>query len=119
VLGIAGMAAVKRKESYHGVYHRRLAARRNRQRVLVAVSRKLATTIWHILHHMVEHYDLGAADYFAKHHPERAIKRMIRQANARYDGMLRSHPSRRIDKGDPRSDTHAVVSGQKSGSPGR
>jgi hypothetical protein len=42
---------------------------------------KLATAIWHILHHKVEHHDLGA-DYFAKRDPERAIKRMIREANA-------------------------------------
>lgn len=58
VLGIAAMAAVKKKDSYYGVYYRRLAARRGRQRALVAVLRKLAsrsgtscttrsnTTIW-------------------------------------------------------------------------
>ena len=81
VLGIAAMAAVKKKDSYYGVYYRRLAARRGRQRALVAVMRKLAIAIWHILHHQVEHHDLGA-DYFAKRDPQRAIKRMTREANA-------------------------------------
>jgi transposase len=81
VLGIAAMAAVKKKDSYYGAYYRRLAARRGRQRALVAVMRKLAIAIWHILHHKVEHHDLGG-DYFAKRDPQRAIKRMIREANA-------------------------------------
>jgi len=81
VLGIAAMAAVRKKDSYYGVYNRRLAARRGRQRALVAVMRKLAIAIWHILHDKVEHHDLGA-DYFAKRDPQRAIKRVIREANA-------------------------------------
>lgn len=81
VLGIAAMAAVRKKDSYYGVYYRRLAARRGRQRALVAVMRKLAIAIWHILHHKVEHHDLGA-DHFAKRDPQRAIKRMTREANA-------------------------------------
>src|SRR5207248_4732287 len=31
VLGVAAMAAIKQKDSYYGVYYRRLAARRGRQ----------------------------------------------------------------------------------------
>lgn len=81
VLGIAAMAAVKKKDSYYGVYYRRLAARRGRQRALVAVMRKLAVAIWHILHRKVQHHDLGA-DHFTKRDPQRAIKRMTREANA-------------------------------------
>jgi transposase len=81
VLGIAAMAAVRKKDSYYGVYYRRLAARRGRQRALVAVMRKLAIAIWHILHHKVEHHDLGA-DHFTKSDPQKAIKRMTREANA-------------------------------------
>jgi hypothetical protein len=106
VLGIAAMAAVKKKDSYYGVYYRRLPARRGRQRALVAVMRKLATAIWHILHHKVEHHDLGA-DYFATRDPQRAIKRMIREANAlgmtvRFDPI----PARRRQEGRPRRGTH-------------
>lgn len=81
VLGIAAMAAIRKKDSYYGVYYRRIAARRGRQRALVAVMHKLAKAIWHILTHKVPHHDLGA-DYFAKRNPARAIKRMIREANS-------------------------------------
>ena len=81
VLGVAAMAAVKQKDSYYGVYYRRLAARRGRQRALVAVMHKLAVAVWHILHDKVKHKDLGA-DYFAKRDPERAMRRMVREANA-------------------------------------
>lgn len=101
VLGIAAMAAVRKKDSYYGVYYRRLAARRGRQPVLVAVMRKLAIAIWHILHHRVEHHDLGA-DHFTNRDPQQAIKRMTHEANAL--GMtvpLRSHPSRIADGGSP------------------
>jgi hypothetical protein len=75
------MAAVKQKDSYYGVYYRRLVARRGRQRALVAVMHKLAVATWHILHDKVEHHDLGA-DYFAKRDPERAMRRITREANA-------------------------------------
>jgi transposase len=81
VLGVAAMAAIKQKDSYYGVYYRRLAARRGRQRALVAVMNKLAIAIWHVLHDKVKHKDLGA-DYFAKRDPQRAMKRMVREANA-------------------------------------
>jgi hypothetical protein len=80
VLGVAAMAAVKQKDSYYGVYYRRMAARRGRQRALVAVMHKLAVAIWHVLHDKVEHKDLGA-DYFAKRDPERAMRRMVHEAN--------------------------------------
>lgn len=81
VLGVAAMAAIRQKDSYYGVYYRRLSARRGRQRALVAVMNKLAIAIWHVLHDKVEHRDLGA-DYFAKRDPQRAIRRMVREANA-------------------------------------
>jgi hypothetical protein len=58
-----------------------LAARRGRQRALVAVMHKLTVAIWHVLHHKVKHKDLGA-DYFTKRDPERAMRRMVREANA-------------------------------------
>jgi len=34
-----------------------------------------------VLHDKVQHKDLGA-DYFAKRDPERAMRRMVREANA-------------------------------------
>jgi transposase len=81
VLGVAAMAAIKQKDSYYGAYYRRLAARRGRQRALVAVMHKLAVAVWHVLQHKIKHKDLGA-DYFAKRDPERAMKRIVREANA-------------------------------------
>jgi transposase len=81
VLGVAAMAAIKQKDSYYGVYYRRLAARRGRQRALVAVMNKLSIAIWHVLNDKVEHQDLGA-DYFTKRDPPWAMKRMIREVKA-------------------------------------
>lgn len=81
VLGTAAMAAIKRKDSYYAVYYRRIAARRGAQRALVAVMHKIVTAIWHILHDDVTYRDLGA-DYFTKRDPQRAIRRMTREANS-------------------------------------
>lgn len=81
VLGTAAMAAIKRKDSYYAVYYRRMAARRGRQRALVAVMHKLVTAIWHILKHKLTHHDLGA-DYFVRRDPRRAMRQIIKQANA-------------------------------------
>ena len=75
------MAAIKQKDSYYGVYYRRLAARRGAQRALVAVMHKITTAIWHILRHKIAHRDLGA-DYFVKRDPQRAMRRMTKEANA-------------------------------------
>lgn len=48
---------------------------------MVAVMHKLAIAIWHVLHDRVPYQELGA-DYFAKRDPERAMRRMIREANS-------------------------------------
>jgi transposase len=81
ILGTAAMAAIKNKDSYYGVYYRRIAARRGKQRALVAVMHKLAIAIWQVLHDRVPHHDLGA-DYFAQRDPIRAMHRITKQANA-------------------------------------
>lgn len=81
ILGIAAMAAVKNTDSYYAVFYRRTAARRGKQRALVAVMHKLAIAIWHILRHKTIFHDLGA-DHFARRDPIRAMKRMVREANS-------------------------------------
>jgi transposase len=81
VLGTAAMAAIKRKDSYYTVYYRRLAARRGRQRALVAVMHKLVIAIWHVLHDKIAYHDLGA-DYFTRRDPQRTMRQIIKQANA-------------------------------------
>ena len=81
ILGTAAMAAIKQKDSYYAVYYRRIAARRGRQRALVAVMHKLVIAIWHVLTDKVAHRDLGA-DYFTRRDPQRAMRQIVRQANA-------------------------------------
>jgi transposase len=68
-------------DSYYGVYYRRIAARRGGKKALVAVMRKLAIAIWHILRHKTAFRDLGA-DCFAKRDPQRAMRRMQRKPTA-------------------------------------
>ena len=81
VLGIGAMAAIKRKDSYYGVYYRRMSARRGKQRALVAVMHTLAIAIWQVLTSKVPYRDLGA-DYFSQRDPARAMRRITAQANA-------------------------------------
>jgi len=47
---------------------------------MVAVMHKLTIAIWHVLHGHTAHRDLGAG-YVARRDPERAIRRMIKEAN--------------------------------------
>jgi hypothetical protein len=81
VLGVAAMAAVEQRDSYYGVCYRRIAARRGRQRALLAVMHKLTTAIRHVLHDNSTHRDPGA-HYFARRDPQRVMRPMTRQAKA-------------------------------------
>ncbi|MER7577885.1 hypothetical protein [Streptomyces sp. NPDC126514] len=42
---------------------------------------KLAIAIWYVLHSKAPYRDLGA-EYFAKRDPERAMRRMAKEANS-------------------------------------
>lgn len=81
LLGIAAMAAIRNKDTYLAVFYRRIASRRGSTRALVAVMHKLAIAIWHVLHDKVPYRELGA-NYFAKRDPERAMRRMVKEANS-------------------------------------
>ncbi|MBV8349184.1 MAG: IS110 family transposase [Mycolicibacterium sp.] len=81
VLGTAAMAAIHQKDSYYAVYYRRIAARRGRDRALVAVMHKLVIAIWHVLADKVAHRDLGV-DHFTRRNPQRTMRQIIKQANA-------------------------------------
>lgn len=81
LLGVAAMAAIRNKDSYLAVFFRRIAARRGGKRALVAVMHKLVIAIWHVLHDHAPYHELGA-DYFAKRNPERAMRRMTKEANS-------------------------------------
>jgi transposase len=78
--GVAAMAVTRNKECHLAAYYRRIAARRGRQRALIAVMHKLAIAIWHILRNKTRYQDLGA-DYFTRRDPERAMRRMTKEAN--------------------------------------
>ncbi|MGW3916195.1 IS110 family transposase [Streptomyces sp. NPDC005070] len=81
LLGIAAMVALKNKDSYLGVFFRRLAARRGGKRALVAVMHKLTIAIWHVLHDHTPYRELGP-DHFTRRDPERAMRRMTKEANS-------------------------------------
>jgi transposase len=81
LLGIAAMVAIRNKNSYLGVFFRRLAGRRGGKRALVAVMHKLTIAIWHVLHDKTHYRELGA-DHFTRRDPERAMRRMLKEANS-------------------------------------
>ena len=51
------------------------------QKAIVAVEHSILTAVWHMLTDDVDYHDLGG-DYFARLDPERAMHRIVRQANA-------------------------------------
>ncbi|MER7693424.1 transposase [Streptomyces sp. NPDC097610] len=81
LLGIAAMVALKNKDSYLGVFFRRLASRRGGKRALVAVMHKLTIAIRHVLHDHTPYRELGP-DHFTRRDPERAMHRMTKEANS-------------------------------------
>jgi transposase len=81
-LGTAAMAASRTKDTtYLGARYRRLVPRLGKKRALVALEHSILTAIWHMLTHDTDYADLGG-DYYARHDPERAMRRLTRQANA-------------------------------------
>src|ERR1019366_356862 len=50
-------------------------------KTIVAVEHSILTAVWHMLTDNVDYHDIGG-DYFTKQDPERAMRRIIRQANA-------------------------------------
>ncbi|MCT9010558.1 IS110 family transposase [Streptomyces rhizosphaerihabitans] len=81
LLGIAAMVAVKKKDTYLGVFFRRLASRRDSRRALVAVMHKLTIAAWHVLHDQTTYRELGA-EHFTRRDPQHAMRRMIKEANS-------------------------------------
>jgi hypothetical protein len=54
--------------------------RLGKKRALVALEHSILTAVRHMLAHDSAYADLGG-DYYAKHDPERAMRRITRQAN--------------------------------------
>jgi transposase len=81
-LGTAAMAASRTRDTtYLGARYHRLAPRPGKKKALVAVEHSILTAVWHMLTDDVDYHDLGG-DYFARLDPERAMRRIIRRANA-------------------------------------
>nr|WP_294002293.1 hypothetical protein [Streptomyces sp.] len=76
------MAASRTRETtYLGARYHRLMPRLGKKKALVAFEHPLLTAVWHMLTKDVAYQDLGG-DYYAKYNPERAMRRITRQANA-------------------------------------
>jgi transposase len=81
-LGTAAMAAARTKDTtYLGARYQRLAPRLGKKKAIVALGHSILTAVWHMLTHDVDYHDLGG-DYCTRLDPERALRRIIRQANA-------------------------------------
>ena len=81
-LGTAAMAAARTKDTtYLGARYQRLAPRLGKKKAIVAVEHSILIAVWHMLTDDVDYADLGG-DYFARLDPERAMRRIVRQANA-------------------------------------
>ena len=81
-LGTAAMAAARTKDTtYLGARYQRLIPRLGKKKAIVAVEHSILTAVWHMLTHDIDYHDLGG-DYFTRLDPERALRRIIRQANA-------------------------------------
>ena len=74
--------AARTKDATHlGARYRRLAPRLGKKKAIVAVEHSILTAIWHMLTDDIGYHDLGG-DYFARLDPERAMRRIVHQANA-------------------------------------
>ncbi|MCV7152440.1 IS110 family transposase [Mycolicibacterium pyrenivorans] len=81
-LGTAALAAARTRDStYLGAKYRRLAPRIGKQKAIVALQHSILAAVWHMFTDDVDYQDLGG-DYFARLDPERAMRRIVRQANA-------------------------------------
>lgn len=80
-LGTTAFAASQTNDTYLQARYRRLSARRGPMRALVAIEHSILIAIWHMLTNDTAYQELGGA-YFARLDPERAISRIVRQANA-------------------------------------
>ena len=81
-LGTAALAAARTKDTtYLGARYRRLIPRVGKKKALVAVEHSILIAVWHMLTNDVEYTDLGG-DCFTQLDLERAMRRIVRQANA-------------------------------------
>ncbi len=76
------MAASRtRDNTYLGARYHRLVPRLGKKKALVALEHSMLTAVWHMLTDDLGYHDLGG-DYFTRLDPQRAMRRIVRQANA-------------------------------------
>ncbi|GAA5197385.1 hypothetical protein GCM10023346_31840 [Arthrobacter gyeryongensis] len=80
-LGNAAMGAARTKNTYLRERYYRLAARRGKQRAIVAIEHSLLTAIWHMLMNNLDYLELGP-DHFTRREPTHVMRRITKQANA-------------------------------------
>lgn len=76
-LGIAAMAAARKRNCYSNTQYRRIAARCGAKRTRVAVAHSLLTAAWHVLSTNTAYHDLGADYFLQREDPQRRIRKMI------------------------------------------
>ena len=75
------MAANRTNDTtFLGARYRRLARRIGKLKALVAIHHSILTATWHVLPENTNYHDLGG-DYHAKRDPQRALRRITRDAN--------------------------------------
>lgn len=77
-LAEAAWAASRTKNTYLSAQYKRLAARRGRNRAIVAVGHSILIAAYHVLKHHVPYRDLGS-DYFDKLHRTRLTRYFVRR----------------------------------------
>ena len=73
--------SLHRSKSYLGAYYRRMRSRLGPAKAITATAHKLSRIIYFMLKEQKEYVDLGE-DYFIQKNKQRAIKKLIKQANA-------------------------------------
>src|SRR5665811_1529935 len=75
------MAANRTQDTtFLGARYRRLARRIGKLKALVAIEHSILTATWHVLSENTDYHDLGG-DYHTKRDPQRALRRITRDAN--------------------------------------
>lgn len=75
------MAANRTKDAtFLGARYRRLTRRTGKLKALVAIQHSILTAVWHVLSENTGYHDLGGG-YHAKRDPQRALRRITRDAN--------------------------------------
>ena len=70
--------AAARTATYLGAQYRRIAARRGRQRAIIAIAHSILVIAYHLITRQESYRDLGA-DYFDKQRPEATKKRLVKR----------------------------------------